>query len=238
MKQILRCQILTIAKKLRCDVRLVFDEKIAPEYTNQNDAVKNTSITFYPTVNLQLLKPGSMDENGKMIRAPWNPNDNLGMTKCNFPIFVRELVKIQNDMKISDLYTYQGQRLELNEAIAEKIRKVFMIGNMVIELSAVVVIQQNSVGEDERVEGIKMKFNNEQSSVLLTLNDLEALIFNFQHLEIDSIALLMYLNYFQKPNHPTNFDTSAFQSLKPAVDIKPLAQTFSSPDDNIDDIAK
>ena len=52
------------------------------------------------------------------------------------------------------VHTYHGKRLELNEEVAAKIRRVFMIGNVTLELSAVVVVQQ----DESRVEGIKVKF--------------------------------------------------------------------------------
>ena len=36
------------------------------------------------------------------------------------------ILKLQEDLKITDLYTYHGKRLELNEEVASKIRRVFM----------------------------------------------------------------------------------------------------------------
>lgn len=229
MKQVVKCHCLTIPKKVRVDIRITVDDRNAPEFRSSRDDTQSTSITVYPTISIQLIRPAEIDENGKFNRAPWNPNDSIGMTKYNYPIFVNELMGIQQDMKTPDLYTYQGKRLELNEAVAAKIRRVFRVGSTTLELSAV-VISQEGVDNDERVEGIKMKFNNEQSSVLLTLNELDTLVYTLDHLDVDSVALLMYLNYINKPNHPTSFDTS---SSKPLVDIQPLEKAFASPEDDL-----
>lgn len=215
MKQIVRFQNMVIPGKIRSEVRITIDERNI-EYSSLFEGNKSTSIVFYPIVTLTMVKASSTDENGNKIKAPWNPNDSLGMTKYNLPILVRELKEIEKDMKIPELYTYHGKRLELNESIAEdKVRRVFMIGNVTLELSAVVIVQD----DESRIEGIKMKFNNEQSSVLLTLNELTSLIYNLDHLDVDSVALMLYMNYITKPDKPTTFDSSSLQ--QPVVDILP-----------------
>ena len=94
-----------------------------------------------------------------------------------------------------------------------------MIGMTTVEISPVVIVQ-----DDSRLEGVKMKFNNEQSSVLLTLNDLTALQDNINRFDIDSIAMLLYLNYIKRPDHPKNF--SALNP--PTVDIVPKNHDFTS----------
>ena len=63
-----------------------------------------------------------------------------------------------------------------------------MIGTVTLELTAVVITQQ----DESRVEGIKMKYNNEQSTVLLTLNDLRSLIFTLEHTDIDNVSMSLY----------------------------------------------
>lgn len=211
MKQIVRYRHLIIPGKLTSDVRIIVDDRGSEYHSNMN-MNDSTSINLFPVINLSITRLGDVDENGNRIKAPWNPNDSLGMTKYNLPIFVDELYNIQQDMKIPELYTYHGKRLEINEEIASKIRRVFMIGNVTLELTAVVITQN----DDSRLEGIKMKFNNEQSSVQLTLNELNSLIFNYKNIDIDSISLLLYLNYVKKP------DKSSFDGLlKPEVDILP-----------------
>lgn len=222
MKQIVRYQNLVIPSKLRSEVRITVDDKGA-EYSSTFDGNKSTSISLFPIVSITLTRAGEIDDNGNKVRAPWNPNDNISMTKYNIPVYIHELIEIQQAMKIPELYTYQGKRLELNEEVGQKVRRVFMIGHTTLELSPVVIIQ----GDDSRVEGIKMKFNNEQSSVLLTLNELDSLIFNLQNLDVDSIAFLMYTNYITKPNNPRNFDN---KTLSPKVDIAPKVSEFHSED--------
>lgn len=214
MKQNVKYRSLVIPGKLTIEVRIMIDDR-GGEYLSSFDGNKSTSVSFFPIVSITLTKPAELDDNGNRVRAPWNPNDNLGMTKFNMPIMYNNLKAIQEDMKTPELYTYHGKRLELNEEAAAKIRKVYLIGNTTIELSAVVVL---NTADDSRVEGIKMKFNNEQSSVLLTLNELDSLIYNLGHMDVDSIAFMMYLNYINKPDKPKTFDAS---TLTPKVDIAP-----------------
>lgn len=212
MKQYLKFQSLVIAGKLRTEIRIMLDNK-SPEFISNKEDTRSVILSLFPTICISLTKPLERGEDGKVIPAVWNPNDSLSMTKYNFPIFLEELIGMKNDMKTPDLYVYTGKRLELNEDAAAKIRRVFMIGSVTVEFSAVVIVQP----DDTRVEGIKMKFNNEQSSVFLTLNEISSLAFNLSHMDIDSISLAMYLNYANKPNKTTSFDSSSL----PKVDIIP-----------------
>lgn len=218
MKQTTSYRFLTIQGKLKGDLKIIIDTERNPEYTSTGASGNNISLTFYPLVNLTIVRPSTTDENGQRIQAPWNVNDSLSMNKFNVAIFRKELTEIIKSMEITELYTYHGTRLELNEEMAEKVRRVFMIGMTTVEISPVVIVQ-----DDSRLEGVKMKFNNEQSSVLLTLNDLTALQDNINRFDIDSIAMLLYLNYIKRPDHPKNF--SALNP--PTVDIVPKNHDFT-----------
>lgn len=220
MKQVTRYQFLNIPGKMRGELRITIDSERSPEYTSINEGGTNTGLTIYPSISLAITRPPEMDDNGQRVRAPWNPNDYLPMTKFYLPIFVNELHGIITDMKIPDLYTYHGKRLELNEEIAAKIRRPFVIGNTTVELSAVVIIQ-----DDDRLEGVKLKFNNEQSSVLLTLNELTSLHDNLAKLDVDSISILLYLNWINRPDKPKSFNQL---DPSPKVDIAPKASEFQT----------
>ena len=135
------------------------------------------------------------------------------MNKINLAIFKNEFKEIMNGMKTPELYTYHGKRLELNESMAEEVRRVFMINpTMTVELSPVIIMQ-----DDDRLEGIKIKFNNEQSTVTLTLNEVTGFYEVISKLEIDSVAMLLYLNYASRPDKPKQFDALN----PPNVDIVP-----------------
>ena len=211
MKQILRYQNLIIPNKLRIETRLTIDERFKPMYSNiTEDGSMNLSLSLFPIIAISLIKV-DRDEMGKRIKAPWNPNDSLGLTKYSFPIFVNQLESLLNDLKIPELFVYHGKRLEINEEISNKIRKVFVIGSTTIELSTVVLIQ-----DDDRLEGVKIKFNNEQSTVLLTLNEVESLLYNLKAISPDTICLMLYTHYMK------SFDEKMpVQQNHPAVDIKP-----------------
>lgn len=220
MKQVTRYQFLTIPGKLRGELRITVDSDRSPVFTTNNGDSTNTGIAFYPSISLSIIRPSELDENGQRIRAPWNPNDYLPMTKFNLPIFTQELEGIIQDMKIPELYTYHGKRLELNEEVAGKIRRPFVVGNVTIELSAVVIIQ-----DDNRLEGVKLKFNNEQSSVLLTLNELSSLCDNLKKLDVDTISMLLYINWINRPDRPKTFNRL---DSTPKVDILPKERDFQS----------
>lgn len=228
MKQIVKYRILTIPTKVTLDLRITVDDR-AVEYTSMFEGSKTTNITCFPMLSLGLVKASEIDENGQRIKTPWNPNDNLPMTKFSLPIFIEELAAIKKDMTIPELYTYHGKRLELNESLASKVRRVFMVGNTTIELSAVVLIKPD---DESRIEGIKMKFNNEQSSVLLTLNEMNSLLYNLQHVNIDLLAMTLYLHYMKSPNKQNNYNTNDLPIVAaPKVDIKPKESEFGSNED-------
>ena len=218
MKQVIKYRLLTITNKLAMEIRMVVEDRNL-QYVTERDGVKYTNLNINPLIGLSITKPSEIGDDGSRVKAPWNPNDHLAMTKFNLPILYEELHGIQQDMKKPELYTYHGKRLEINESLAETIRRVFMIGNVTIELSAVVIVQP----DETRVEGIKMKFNNEQSSVLLTVNELTSLVYNIYHLDIDSITLKMYDAFIDKKS------TSAGSSVN---------LDFPLPSNNVDILPK
>ena len=213
MKQTTSYRFLNIQNKIRGDLKIIIDTDRNPEYVSNNASGTNTSIAFYPIVTLTIIKPPQIDENGQRVQVPWTINDSLSMNKINLAIFKNEFKEIMNGMKTPELYTYHGKRLELNESIAEEVRRVFMINpTMTVELSPVVIMQ-----DDDRLEGIKIKFNNEQSTVTLTLNEVTGFYEVISKLEIDSVAMLLYLNYASRPDKPKQFDALN----PPNVDIVP-----------------
>lgn len=216
MKQTLKYHSFSIPSKLRCDIRLALDDTRSAEYNGTFEGNIVNNLSLYPMISLSIIRPVELDEEGKRIRGPWNPNDSLPMTKYSLPILISEIIGIQQDMKIPELYTYHGKRLELNEQVAAKIRRVFMIGTTTLELSAVVIEQEN----DNRVEGIKIKFNNEQSSVFLTLNELTSLSYNLNNINLDIIAFMMYNKFVKSGMKEYSTNTNSYQS-NTTVDILP-----------------
>lgn len=217
MKQIVKYRILTITGKVSMEIRLTVPDNA--EYISMRDGTKYTNLNMSPVIGLSIIKPKETDDNGNRIMAPWNPYDHLSMTKYNLPILYEELHGIQQDMKKPELYTYHGKRLEINETLAENIRRVFMIGNTTVELSAVVIVQT----DETRVEGIKMKFNNEQSSVLLTLNELNSLVYNISHMDVDAIVIAIYNTFIDRPKSSGGTSTFNVDFPLPSanVDIAP-----------------
>lgn len=193
MKQIVRYRFMTIPSKLTGEIRITVEDR-AVEYLSVYDGGQSTSVSLSPIINLAITRPPETDENGNRVRPPWNPNDSICLTKFSLPIFLKELKGIERDMQTPELYTYHGTRLELNDEAANKVRRVFMISNTTLELTAVVIEQL----DETKVEGIKMKFNNEQSTVLLTLNELTSLVYNLNALNPDQLAFQLYLTYVNR----------------------------------------
>lgn len=187
MKQIIRYRYLLINNKLSGDIRLVMDKN--PEYNSTYDGGISNNLTLYPIIGLSIIR-NEINEEGKRIKQTWNMNDHLSMTKFSLPIMIRELKCIEKDMFIPDLYQYNKNILELNTTKAELSRRVFIIGSTTLELSPVVLEE-----DEKRLEGIKMKFNNESSVVGLTLNELRSLIYNLEHLDVDNICIQLFFHY-------------------------------------------
>lgn len=215
MKQIARYRFMTIPNKLYADVRITVDETTHAETKNQYDGGRSTNLVLLPMINLQILRPLESDGNGRKFRPSASMNDSIGLTKFNLPTFIMELKTIYNDMKTPDLYVYRGDRLDLNDTVAEKIRRAFIIGRTSIEFRAVVIEQLQETGSSDRIEGIKMKFNNEESTILLTLREVESMLWIFNHVDIDNIVLTMYMNLIER---------NSYERKKPVVDITPVSK--------------
>lgn len=214
MRHIIRYQALVIPNKLRCEVRMSIDDRFQTVYHGINENGESTAISLRPFIVLSMIRPNEVDENGQRIRSQWDANESLSMTKYNMPVLLEELSGINKDMKIPELYSYHAERLELNEEIAQKIRRVFMIGNTTLELSAQVVTQP----DESQVEGIKLKYNNEQYAVMLTLNDLTALVYTLDHLDVDTLSIALYQTFVNRKDHPTVITPN---TLRQTVDILP-----------------
>jgi len=220
MKQIVRYRFINIPTKLIGEIRITVDDRSA-EYQAAFDGGRATNVTLYPVINLQIMKiTTEITDTGAVRRVPWDMNDSIGLTKFTYPIFLNELIAINESMKIPELYTYRGTRLEMNETLAEKIRKVFIIGNTTIEFTPQVI----ELNENTVVEGIKIKFNNEKSSVLLTLNELSSLLYALKKLDIDLVSIQMYTNFIDRPK--AEFKQS---SRKQFVDISPKPSKKAEP---------
>ena len=216
MRQIVRYRFMTIPNKLYADVRVTIDDTSRAEVNNKFDGGRSINLTLLPMINIQMLKPLELDSTGRKFRPRPNGNDSVGLTKMNLPTFVNELKRIHKELdENEELYTYRGDRLDLNDTMAEKVRRAFLIGRVAVELRAVVIEQVLDTGITQREKGIKMKFNNEESTVLLTMVELEAMIWIMDNVDIDNLVLSMYLTLVER---------SAYQPNKPVVDIQPMAK--------------
>lgn len=222
MKQTIRYRILTIPKKISVDIRLVLNDTVSPEYRSNFDDGSNVSVRLSPFIGVNIIRPTERDEEGRSIRAPWNPNDSIGMTMFNLPIFIDNLHAIRESMKVPNLYSYVGKRLEINDKEAELARRVFTIGSTVVEFAPVVIESD----ENTRVEGIKVKFNNEDSSFLLTLNEMTSLYWNLSHMDPEGIAIKLYQMYVKQPDKKDTAQPTQ-KKYNTSVDIAPKAISFS-----------
>jgi hypothetical protein len=223
MKQQVKYQVVNVPGKLRFEVKiLVDDSKDRGEYVASVNGDKFTSLTIYPILTLSIIRTGELDENGHKTKAPYNPNDILSMGRYNYPIFINELEAVRKGFNTPELYSYVDKRLEMDEELASKVRRVFMITNTVIEMAPVVIVQP----DESKIEGLKIKFNNEQSSVLLTLNDVESLIFTMKNIDIDFISMTLYNQYIKTGVKNYSSESTPNNNFsKPSVDIIPKDNT-------------
>lgn len=194
MIQNVRYRYMTIPSKLTGDIHLRIDDKSRDFRQVLGDDVSNISIQLLPIINVNITRPLEKDADGLYIKRAWNPNDSLGMTKYQLAIFIDNWKKIYNDMKIPSLYIYTGDQLDLNEKEAKNVRRVFTAGSQVVELMPIVIYDENKKAK----EGIKMKINDENSTVHLSLDESLGLITIVNNLDVDTITLMMYNNYIRK----------------------------------------
>lgn len=194
MIQNVRYRYMTIPSKLTGDIHLRIDDKSRDFRQVLGDDVSNINIQLLPIINVNITRPLEKDADGLYIKRAWNPNDSLGMTKYQLAIFIDNWKKIYNDMKIPSLYIYTGDQLDLNEKEAKNVRRVFTAGNQVVELMPIVIYDENKKVK----EGIRMKINDESSTVHLSLDESLGLISIVNNLDVDTITLMMYNNYIRK----------------------------------------
>lgn len=217
MKQTIRYRFLNIPRKVTGEIRITLDDR-SVEYHSQYEGGSGVSIRMTPFITLNITRPSEMDENGRYIRPPFNPNDSLTMTKFNLPVFLENLNGIIEGMKTKALYSYMGKRLELNVELAEKVRRVFTIANTVVEMAPVILLPD----DDSRIEGIKIKFNNEGSSFSLSINEMQSLAWNLNHLDVDNLAFALYRSYANPVQSPMPKEDSYSPNIpKSTVDISP-----------------
>lgn len=230
MRRSVRYRVLTIPNKIDCEIRLSFDDAnrrhTQPEYYTLREEMQSTVLHLFPFFSIEIHRGPTQDEEGRWIRPAWNPNDSLSLTQFSLPIFRNEFAQMCEDMKTPNLFSYRGERLELNDKVAEKIRHVFVISSTTIELTAQKILKENDAGEPDELEGIKMKFNNEDSFVLLTINEMGSLLYSIDHMDMMGIALQLYTNYIKREIKPIDR-----RGEPPRVDIKPK---FDMPEPNSD----
>lgn len=195
------------------------DGRSSPEYSSVFEGGRSTNISLFPVLSINIIRSPEIDEIGNKVRAPWNINDSITMTKFTIPIFTNEIKTLYEEIKRPEMYTYHGDRLEVNEKLANEVRHVFMIGSTTLELIPVVIDNKGNL-----VEGIKMKFNNEKSMVLLTINEFISLIYSMEHVDMDDIAMNLYFNFMRKAVVETPKD----ETPRVEVDIKPVKKTHKT----------
>ena len=194
MTQHIRYRYMTIPGKLTGDIHLRIDEKSRDFRQVLGDGVSSINIQLLPIINVNITRPFEKDADGQYIKKAWNPNDSIGMTRYQLAIFIDNWKKIYNDMKIPALYIYTGNQLNVNEEEAKDVRRVFSVGSQVIELMPIVIYDETGKAK----EGIRMKINDENSCVNLSLDESLGLISILNSLDVESITFMMYNNYINK----------------------------------------
>lgn len=214
MKTSIVYHVITIPKKLKMEIKLIVEDNKS-EYINSSGEDTFATIRLFPMITLGIVREVQRDDTGLIIKQPFVLSDTLTMSRYTLAIFKSEFEDIFRLIKEKDVYTYHGKRLELNEKIVEEIRKVFKISRNVVEIMPTLLISPDDM--DEKIEGVKLKFNNENSSVLLSINDMIALIETMNNISIDTITTWMYKEF--KNAKPGTYPPASFKE----IDIIPKA---------------
>lgn len=212
MKTTIVYHVLTVPKKLRMEIKLILDNDRSSEYINSSTDGTFATVRLYPMITLSIVREIQRDESGMIIKQPFVLSDTLSMSRYTLAVFKSEFEDLYRLMKEKDVYTYHGKRLELNEKIADEIKKLFQLSKTVVEITPTLLISPDDI--DQKIEGVKLKFNNEASSVLLSINDMTALVETMNNISIDTITTWMYKEY--KNATPRSYNSPNFKEIEVA----------------------
>ena len=184
----IRYRILTLSGKLAVSVRITVDQR--NEFRSFNDTSEGITLSLYPNIELQIIHPRPVDENGNTIRV-WNPNDTLVLSNNTLPLFMKDLDTVMKSLQLTEMYVYTGERLDLNSKLAEEKKRIFRSSpTFFVEIIPTVLEL-----DEKRMEGLRFTFNKEPSVVALTLSEIESLTSNLKRLDANQMALQLYQMY-------------------------------------------
>ena len=187
-RQYVRCRVLSIPGKFNVSVRIMIDNRT--EFRSLSDSGENIALTLSPAIETQIVRPRTDPTAGPRI---WNPNDSLMLSKFTLPLFLQDLDAVVESLKLTEMFVYTGDRLELNPKLAEEKRRIFRANqSFYVEIIPTVV-----ESEEKRVEGIRLTFNKEPSQVSLTIPEIDSYRFTLKNLQPDIIALLLFNHYWK-----------------------------------------
>lgn len=222
MKHVLRYLLFSITNKIRCEVRCIINDIPNSIYYHQHKEGEITdSLSLRPFITVTILRD-------KREFPGWLISDTLGLNKVSYPTFVKELKKMQETLKISDMYQYKEDPvtkfnvcLGVNEELANRHRQIFKPYNsqIMVEITPTATEFSDRVyGVATLTKAVKIKFNNEESSVVLNEEEFDALVSSLDKADMDMITLHMYQQYY-KPTAQKLDVVKTVNSQDPKVDI-------------------
>ena len=202
---------MNIPGKLKCEIRVTINTEgtMRTESTYSSANSEGYTLNLAPLYQITIIRRNDSESGVPPVR---NMSDSISLTKYHMSIFLDNLTAVYNGLKIPSMYGYDaGNKLQLNEVEATKIIKIFKVWNTAIEMAPVVILNS----DDTRMEGIKLMFSNEESMVLLTLTDIEALMFGMNNADMDAVAIGLFQASKSTDFQKTNFD-------KPATNTSPV----------------
>jgi hypothetical protein len=194
MKRTINFNVGAITGKLNINLRLALDDQSERFSSGVRISTNQTgdeyiNVNLYPMLSLIIHRENIVVE-GVSQRAPFNRDDMITLSRSTIPIFIHNFDRLLKEFETPELYKYIEDRLELNDKLAEAYRKRFMVGPSIVELVPVIIDDG-----DSKMEGIRMKFNVEDSTVVLTMNEAIRLSYTIKNLNIDALALQIYLEF-------------------------------------------
>lgn len=124
----------------------------------------------------------------------WNSNRTVTLNLMSKMVLESMLSTMITNFKIKDLFYYQNNDLRVNQELAKKLEKVFVIGNKTCVLRYAVI--QDDKTQDGPYEGVIFMINKAENFCYLTFDEIQFLFYTLRSINLYDLCFNV-LNYYQ-----------------------------------------
>lgn len=156
----------------------------------------------------------------------WKPDKTIILTQRNIFYLIQSLKKINKAIYKEDMFVYdERNELMVYKDMAEKhTERVYKLGNHKLLLKPSVVYSP----QEEAYEGIVMYFNNTNNVVQVNLDDLNALIYTLDKIDLFTYSQHMLNYYVYSMNNPDKIQKEKSKKTVNIIDFKPEPEVKDS----------